>query len=610
MSNSNQHIAFSPEWIQQIQSSIAVVDSNFEFVGASPNWLKTFKLEDNEIEGKSVLSLFPEISQELKTRLSYSLEGLMDIQIIHKTEYTDSCIWKLNPWKDGYGNIIGVTIKVETVSKTKKLEFELQKTKMLLNQKGIIAKIGSWEYNIEIDELSWSPTLSSVYNVPKEFKPTIEKVFEFYKEGYSRETIKKVFQEAITSGTPWNENLQIITKDGSMIWVNSIGRPKYNNGVCTRIIGTVQNITETVNKNEKSKSQDFNQYELHEHIGVGLAVIQVDTGKVLNANKTLLNLLHFEKEKVIDKDFREFLNTDYKNYKKEILSQLKTKNRFSEFHLELKKEDGDGLLLNISGSLIVEPSGKRTILITAQNVNKFTEKEKEFEMLLSSSNKKNNQLLNFAHMVSHNLKAHATNFSLLLNFLKEEAGEEERKKLLNMLTNASDNLADTIKGLREVVAIKTTVNEEKREINLNDTIFLVEQNVMGLMKKCEGKIINEIPDDVTVKALPAYLESILTNCITNAIKYRQEDKKPLIILSVKEEIDYLVLSIEDNGRGIDLEKFGHKLFGLYNTFHENKNARGIGLYITKNQIEAMNGIITVTSKVGQGSIFNIHFNRK
>ena len=110
--------------------------------------------------------------------------------------------------------------------------------------------------------------------------------------------------------------------------------------------------------------------------------------------------------------------------------------------------------------------------------------------------------------------------------------------------------------------------------------------------------------------VPAYLDSVLMNFITNAVKYKDPERDPIVKLSLEQCDNYTVLSITDNGLGIDLERYGEKLFGMYKTFHDNPDARGIGLYITKNQVEAMNGKITVSSNPGKGTTFNIHFNEK
>ncbi len=95
--------------------------------------------------------------------------------------------------------------------------------------------------------------------------------------------------------------------------------------------------------------------------------------------------------------------------------------------------------------------------------------------------------------------------------------------------------------------------------------------------------------------------------ITNAIKYSSPDRAPVIQLSTEKIPGFIVLSVKDNGLGIDLEKFGERLFGMYVTFHKHKDARGFGLYITKNQVEAMDGRIEVESKPGEGSTFKIYF---
>lgn len=100
-------------------------------------------------------------------------------------------------------------------------------------------------------------------------------------------------------------------------------------------------------------------------------------------------------------------------------------------------------------------------------------------------------------------------------------------------------------------------------------------------------IKNSISKDETLTYNPAYLESILLNFTTNAIKYSHPERTPEISYSIDTNENIKVLKISDNGLGINLERHGKKLFGMYKTFHNHKDSRGIGLFITKNQIEAM-----------------------
>jgi signal transduction histidine kinase len=103
------------------------------------------------------------------------------------------------------------------------------------------------------------------------------------------------------------------------------------------------------------------------------------------------------------------------------------------------------------------------------------------------------------------------------------------------------------------------------------------------------------------------MESILLNFTSNALKYRNPNVPLVITIESDVEAGKPILKVSDNGLGIDLAKHGEQLFGMYKTFHGNPTARGIGLFMTKNQVESLGGKISVESEPNKGTAFKIHF---
>ena len=221
----------------------------------------------------------------------------------------------------------------------------------------------------------------------------------------------------------------------------------------------------------------------------------------------------------------------------------------------------------------------------------------------------NGRLLNFAHIVSHNLRNHAGNISSLLSLYEVEGSEDEKTELLKLLNLASSRLNESIKDLNEIIDSQEKVDKGLESIDFQSKYEKVKEILSSDIKLHNVTLKDSIPNNFKIHYNSAYLESILLNLITNAIKYRHPDRKPVVSLTVTEDEDSIKITISDNGIGIDLEKYGDKLFGMYNTFHGNENSKGIGLYITKNQIESLGGEIDVESKPGKGSTFYLTINK-
>ncbi|MCG2612092.1 PAS domain S-box protein [Flavobacterium sp. SM15] len=239
-------------------------------------------------------------------------------------------------------------------------------------------------------------------------------------------------------------------------------------------------------------------------------------------------------------------------------------------------------------------------------------KSKQFEMDLNSSLKlvteQNKRLLNFSHIVSHNLRSHTSNIQSLINLIEMSEDEQEKNEMLGLLKSVSEALNETMDNLNDVVSIQTDIDPVNENLNLNKFINRTLEVLRNQIIKNEASVKNLISDNVNVNFNPAYLESILLNFISNAIRYKHPERKPVIELSAYPEGDYQVLEIKDNGIGIDLKKNGKKLFGMYKTFTNNPESRGIGLFITKNQIDTMKGKIKVESELNEGTTFKIYFN--
>ena len=375
---------------------------------------------------------------------------------------------------------------------------------------------------------------------------------------------------------------------------------------------TAQDISEVKKKEKQIRDEQKLLKTLIDNLPLNVYIKDLESRKVL-VNKSEIIYCGFKEEaEVLGKN-----DFDFYDDKSALISREEDISVMNSLKPILGKETisvkKDGSLIRFMTSKIplIGPDGKASGLIgISMDISDLKQQEQELRDLINVTSIQNKQLINFAHIVSHNLRSHTANFSMLLEFLVDEKDANEQANLIKMLTEASDNLLETLDNLNEVVAISTNLNLDKKPVNLNEKVAAAEKNLAAFLKKNKAKIINKIPDETYIKVIPAYIDSILMNFITNAVKYKDDNRNPIIKLTVSKNEKYTILSIEDNGLGIDLNKYGEKLFGMYKTFHDNSDARGIGLYITKNQIEAMNGKVMACSEVNKGTTFNIYFNDK
>jgi signal transduction histidine kinase len=239
------------------------------------------------------------------------------------------------------------------------------------------------------------------------------------------------------------------------------------------------------------------------------------------------------------------------------------------------------------------------------NVKKRIQKESKLRSLLQISGDQNDRLKNFAHILSYNVRSHASNISMILDLIYNEYPELAELELIELLSNSADNLSGTISQLNEVVQINTSAKGQLKVLNLNEIIERAIDNVTPAATKKHVRIINMIMDRFEVYGISSYLENIFNSILFNAIKYASSDRDSFVKLYCLVQGKYVVLCFEDNGVGIDLDKQEFDIFGISSSLKEKSGDGNTDLFITKNQVEAIGGRIEVESTIDKGSTFKI-----
>ncbi|MXV51082.1 ABC transporter substrate-binding protein [Pedobacter sp. HMF7647] len=241
------------------------------------------------------------------------------------------------------------------------------------------------------------------------------------------------------------------------------------------------------------------------------------------------------------------------------------------------------------------------------DVSSLKNRETELNELTKELLKKNAELETFAFITSHNFRAPVANLKSLVKLYDEsDLDAETKESLFDNIRSSIDNLDETLNDLSEIISSKSNHNVQREILNIEKELSRVLRSIDSQLKE-SGAGIDWDLNAPSVYFSRQYFHSIFLNLLTNAFKYRLPNGELKILIRSFKDDGFTVISFSDNGRGIDLSKFGAKLFGLYQRFHHDTDGKGLGLYITKSQIESLDGKITIDSEVGKGTVFNLYF---
>lgn len=358
---------------------------------------------------------------------------------------------------------------------------------------------------------------------------------------------------------------------------------------------------------QSSVNETRDQYDLKlffEYSADLLCIAGFD-GYFKKVNPAMCNLLGFSHDELTDRPINEFILPDDRPITDTLRNSISNGTPLHDFENRYVAKNGDVVWLSWTS---IPDTERNLVYAIAKNVTHYRKLTDDRNRLISSLTKTNSDLKQLTFSTSHDLRSPLGNIIGILSILDfSKIEDEETLELLKMLKLSADRMHKTLDKQIETIRESEKVSVDIEEVNLQSCLQSTTESIKSYIKTTHTSIQTDFTAFNTIQFNKAYMESIFLNLITNSIRYSKASEEPVIRIKTGFENGSKTLTFSDNGLGMDMKKVKGKIFGFSQTFHDNKESKGIGLYLVNNHVQAMGGSISVESEVGKGCTFTISF---
>ncbi|HEY0743022.1 MAG TPA: PAS domain-containing protein [Chryseosolibacter sp.] len=511
-------------------------------------------------------------------------------------------------------NAKGVPVKmsgtVQDITERKRIEDDREDWKARHELVSTAAGLVIYDYDIPSGNILWSGNIRDVLGyTPSELGDVDRWVEMIHPE--DRAEAFSLLEKAKSENKPYDVYYRFSKNDGAYCYMHDRGvfLPG-RTGEPHRMLGMMNDVSERVRAEESLRESEhrFRILQQASFGGIGLH----DKGKILDCNQGLCDITGYRYDELIGSNGLDLIAPEWRDF---VLDKILS-GYDKTYDVEGIRKDGSRYFLEIRGKNL--PMEGKTIRVTEfrditdrkVSEEKIAEQNRKLFAVTDELRRKNHQLQEFTQIVSHNLRSPVGNILTLLTFYDNASSEEEKRELIALLKESGATTLMMLDELNDVLKIKQDKNIPQQEIVFEKMVHQVTSMLTARITEVKAQITFDFSGAPAIHYPGIYLESILLNLLDNALKYHSPERRPEIFLrTYKDENGHIILSVKDNGLGINLERYGHQVFKLRKTFHHHPESRGIGLFMIKNQIEAMGGTIRVESIENEGTCFFVNFNK-
>jgi PAS domain S-box-containing protein len=511
------------------------------------------------------------------------------------------------PIRDHEGNIVRWFGTNTDITEVKQIEDALSESKQRLSLALEYARMGSYEWNLKTDEVSWDDLHLQLTGMPRKHMHGRDFLKIIHPDDVERNRI--AIERTIAGIEDYDIEFRIIRPDGEVRWLAARGRVVQDEaGKPLKFVGLNWDITNEKITQEQMRLGQSRLQRIVEGSSVGIAFAK-STGEVTRANESALQMLGIERHDFDNSGFnwKSVVRPFHLARVRDVIADLELTGALSPMEMQLARADGTMLPVMVSALSVGEHNDEHVVFIVDLSQQKQFEQslDKARKQAEAASQSKSEFLANMSHEIRTPMTAVLGYTDLLL------ARENAAEKIEHLLTIKRNgvfllDIINDILDLSKIEAGKLEISREKFAPHLVIADVRSLMSVRASEKKLEfsvdfeGQIPSEIESD------PKRLKQILINLLGNAVKFTEVGFVRLIVRYLEGEVSRLQFEVIDTGIGISAEQ-QQKLFQPFSQGDASVNRRfggtGLGLTISQRLATMLGGEIDFHSVEGKGSTF-------
>ncbi len=622
-------------FFENSQGLMCTHDLNGNFITINAAGAKLLGYNVEELLGKNLSDIIPEkYHKELVTYYdSIKNTGRAQGNMVTQHKSGDTKIWMYNNViEDSDPNNVYVIGNSIDITDRFKLEQDLFRTKIFLEQTNSLARVGGWEIDVIKNKIYWSDITKNIHGVSAEYIPNLETALDFF-EGNDKELMSIAIENGIKNGKSWDIEARIKTAHGEYLWIRAIGQAEFKDGVCVRLYGAFQD----VNKRKLAELETIRTQKLLNNIldsTYQVSIITTDkNGLITSFNKGAENILGYDAIEMVGINSPSVIHSkdeivEYSNYLSSIYNtKIEGFRTFVHQAEVLGSDQRDWTYIKKDGteikvSLVITPirDVEANIIGYLGVAIDITEAyEQQIELLNAkilaeeASKAKSEFLANMSHEIRTPLNGIIGFTELVLKTNLSEI-QSQYIQIVNQSANTLLSIINDILDFSKIEAGKLELDIDKTDIYelASQAADIISYQALNKNVEMLLNIDPVLPRFIYADSIR--IKQILVNLLGNSAKFTEKGEIELNIKPLEKIADELYkirFEVIDTGIGIHPSKM-EKIFEAFaqedSSTTKKYGGTGLGLSISNKLLHLMNSKLCLESEFGKGSKFYFDLN--